>query len=293
MIFFKLFLFLVVWTKHSSQWDYLLKDGVCTLSNIWSFGEQWILQHSNINVYAVDQVRFESAAMHIYTAELCKTFPFLKRLYAERLSITQIQNFALHECKLLTDVSFRVNELESVAENLFQGSPNLQFISFEDNRLKSINAKAFLPVTHLQALHLGGNHLAELPINHFPIMQHLTYLSIHSNILTDLDEQNLVHRLPELKQIYIQDNFFDCDRLSIIITVLVEMKVELIKWKSTKNSLNANFSEIEGIQCVVNPSVEILVRKPINHSMIIGVGVLLILLNLLPVIGYIIWKKFY
>lgn len=65
-----------------------------------------------------------------------------------------------------------------------------------------------------------------------------------------------------------------------------------MKWKNGTKSVNPNLGKIEGVECVSELSIEP-TDNSVNLLMIIGVGVLLLLLNLLPVIGYIIWKKFY
>lgn len=223
---------------------------------------------------------------------MCEAFPNFENLLAEQLSMIRIENLALHNCKQLTYASFWNNELESLNKNLFEGSPKLQFIIFQENRLKMIDVNMFLPVPNLKGLYLGDNHLTELPIQDFPTLRNLNHLSIDFNNLTDLDEQSLVLKSPKLQEIHLQGNGFDCDRLRIIIDVLRDNNIEPATVKDAPASPNANSSHIEGVECVTKAAVKFSVEKSVNHLMIIGVGVLLLLLNLLTVIGYVIWRKF-
>lgn len=213
--------------------------------------------------------------MPTLTNELCNTFLYLQKLYADQLSMESIDNYALQKCKNLTYVSFGNNKLTNLESNIFEGSPNLDYISFEGNRLKTIDVSMFNPVKQLKELHLGENFLTEFPIQKFAKLANLTDLSIHSNNLSDLDEQGLVDKFPKLKKIYLQGNLFECDRLKIIIDALRKNNVEL-----------ADITTIESVACVAKS-----LEEPVNYLMIIGVGVLLILLNILPVVGYIIWRK--
>lgn len=149
MIRFKLFLFLLVWMKYPStyQWNHTLTPvGVCTFYNVRTSGSESTFNPSRID--AVTEVHFNSSLMHFFTDKLCKAFPNLENLLAERLSMIRIEKLALHECNQLTYVSFWKNKLESVDKNVFEGSPKLQFIIFQENRLKSIKADTFLQLFH-------------------------------------------------------------------------------------------------------------------------------------------------
>lgn len=255
---------------------------ILTKVNITQPGSKFYATKSN----NVDHVKFENSVVIYFSNEVCILFPNLSNLYAELLSMKEIEKYALQRCTKLTQVYFGKNHLETLDQNLFEGSPNLQYISFEQNRLKSINAKTFGPVKNLRELHLGKNLLAEFVMDNFPILQNLTHLSLHSNNLTDLDEQSFVQKFYNLQSIYLQNNLFVCDRLKVIISTLKSKGVTLEGLDEFQ--LPRSVASVENVRCVVKPK-----DTSINFSMIIGVGVLLILFDVLLVIGYFIWRKYF
>lgn len=277
------YMYIYLWIDHNPTWAYKcnLVNRVCTFSGKEP-SESSLYQASGKAQY-VEEIRFDDCVIHTLTEKLCETFPNIKKLEAEKLSMKTVQPNALHACKNLTKVSFWKNELETLDQNLLQGSSKLVYVSFQDNHLKSIDGQMFGAVKNLRELYLAGNFLTEFPIHTFTESKQLKILSIHSNKLTDLDEQSLINKLPNLKSIHLQGNLFDCNRLKIIIDAIKRNGVELEDLKDATTTLNVRLNMIDHVQCVVNP---------VDYSIIIGIGVLMILLNIVPVVGYIIWKQY-
>lgn len=198
----------------------------------------------------VEIVEFTDSVMPVLTDELCKVFPNLKELWADKLSMEQIAPNALHECKHLKYVSFWTNKLQTLDANIFEMSPKLETITFQLNYLNTIDGKLFKHTKNLQRLCLAENFLSKLPLDQFPILEKLESLFIHVNDLTDLDDLELIRKFRNLKEVYIHNNLFDCARLRIILDGLRRNNVEVKEWYKHVYTRNKNLTTIENVECV-------------------------------------------
>lgn len=159
----------------------------------------------NVNVTAVV---FLSSVMPTFTHEVCEAFPYLKYLNA----VKNITPNALKKCVNLIYVQFWYNQIETLDTNLFGGNPKLFQILFQFNLLKTIDGRMFEPVKELEVLSLSGNYLSDLRLNEFPKMVKLLELSLVLNDLRDLDVEELLQKFPNLSNIRLSNNLFDCSR---------------------------------------------------------------------------------
>lgn len=226
-----------------------LNGTLCTFSQVRTSKSDVFFNPSAEDNNAVKTVRFEDSVMPILTNELCKVFPNLKVLYVDQLLMEQIESNALHECKKLTSLSFFGNKLKNLDQNLFEGNPELTGLVISNNLLNTIDGKLFKHIKKLEWLYLSDNFLTEIPLDQFPRLENLEYLSI--NDVKDLDHQDLLQKLPNLKEIYMHNNVFDCDRLRIILDVLRKNKVQLKAVDKDRATRNTNLNTtIKNVECM-------------------------------------------
>lgn len=284
MIHLKFLIFLLLFAGYTYGSLCKLEGQICTFSGV-NTSESSL----NFNPFASDNktvdvewINFDKSKMHTFTEEPCKVFPNLHILKAENLAMEYIASNSLYECKNLIQVFFAHNKLEMVDNNLFKENLNLSIIDFQNNNLKSIDGRMFEPVKQLSSLSLSENFLTQLPLGQFPTLKKMFQLHIHTNDLTNLDEQVLLQKFPNLTIILMHNNLFECGRLRIIIDTLNKSGIKLGESRKHLRTHNTYLTTIDNVECVI--------KGQLSVTFIVGIGILLVLLNILPVIVYVIWK---
>lgn len=195
-------------------------------------------------------VEFTDSVMPVLTNELCKVFPNLKELWADKLSLERIQGDALLDCKKLKYISFWTNKLQGVVEHILVGNQELETVSFQGNYLMAVDGRMFTHNKKLRRLCLADNFLNTLALDNFPILEELEELFVHVNDLTDLDDRELIRKFRNLKDIYIHNNMFNCDLVPRIIDGLRRNNVKVKEWYKHAYTRNANLKKIDNVECV-------------------------------------------
>lgn len=222
----------------------------CTFSGVRTTEAAPLFHPYASDNYTVEIVEFTDSVIPVLTNELCKVFPNLKELWADKLSLEKIHPDALHDCEQLVYVSFWTNKLKGVDSHVFDENLELETISFQLNFLNDIDGKLFHHNKKLHRLCLAENSLVKLSLESFPILEHLEELFLQMNYLTDLDDQELMRKFKNLKDIYIQNNMFDCDRLQVILDGLHKDNVE-VKEVEHVNLRNTNLNHLDNVECVL------------------------------------------
>lgn len=244
----------------------------CTFSGIRTSATNMYFNASAVNITAVQTVRFADTVMPILTNELCKTFPNMKILRATNTSIEKIAPNALHACKALTEVSFFRNKLEKLDHNTFENNSELEYISIQENNFKSIDSMFYELPKKLKSLILAENYLTYFPIGEFPVVSTLERLDIYANQLTDLDEQEVLHKFPNLKKIFMHNNLFDCDRLRIILNAFRRRGVSVEEWFKHAVTRNTNLPKVGTVECLTLELRVKILMKGLNLSDVSNFG---------------------
>lgn len=250
MLHHKLLIILLFWINYNQALECVLIGKNCTFTGIRTSESAPHFHPFASDNHTVEIVEFTDSVMPVLTDELCKVFPNLRELWADKLSMEEITPNALHECKKLTYVSFWTNKLITLDPTIFNGNPELETVSFQLNYLDAIDGKMFKHNQNLQRLCLAENFLRKLPLDQFPILEKLKVLFIQVNDLTDLDELELTRRFRNLKEIYMHNNVFDCDRLRIIIDALRRNNIEVKEWFKHVYVRNTNLTTVDNVECV-------------------------------------------
>lgn len=227
-----------------------LSKSTCIFSGIRTNRSSLYFNPSAPENAMIKTIGFKDSVMPIFTDELCKAFPFIRTLFADDLSMEEVAPNALYACKNLLYVSFHSNKLLKLDPNTFDMNYNLENIILQNNSLTSIDGKMFQSVPNLKHLSVADNYLTDLPLKDFPKLERLTDLDIYVNDLRDLDDKELVQKFPNLKNIFMHNNVFDCNRLLIILLTLTEHKIVIKEWEREKSIRNTRLPRIANVECV-------------------------------------------
>lgn len=115
--------------------------------------------------------------IHILRKHALRGATNLECLNMESNDLETIEDDALHFPHLI-EVIFRSNKLKSLSEDVFQKTPNINFIDFGFNELIKIG-RAFYSCDSVQSLNLDGNPLDDVNLTALADMQSLTRLSLN------------------------------------------------------------------------------------------------------------------
>lgn len=170
-------------------------------------------------------VEFHNSQMHTLTDELCIAFPSLRILKLEHLAMHKIKELALALCKNLMNVSFYNNSLGVLDVPVFKSTQPMQYLTFTDNKLTKISPIILEGLNELTYFSVHYNFLIEFPVHKIRQLFRLNALLVSENNLTDLDEQELIYKFPNLTSIQVASNRFDCDRLKTMLGTFRRNKI--------------------------------------------------------------------
>lgn len=256
-----IFFSLLMHVSHTLAVPCVLYGKSCTFSGVRTSESDMYFHPSAASNNAVEKVEFNDSVIPILTNELCKAFPNLKELWMIDVSMKQILPKAFEQCKKLKVVGIIKNKLTELEPDMFKSNPLLEEFYFKSNLLKQIDGKMFQHVTSLTHLSISDNLLTEFPIHNFPKLPHLQVLYLYLNDLSDLDDAEFVRKFPNLTEVYLHNNLFDCDRLKVIVRTLNETGVAMKDWEKEKYTRNANLPKVENIECVQTLTNGVLTKK--------------------------------
>lgn len=112
------------------------------------------------------------------------------------------------------------NSIASLPGDLFQLTPNIDYLSIAFNELTTLDPNLFSPLVNLKKLHLGHNLLEQIPPKAFDDINFVTELLIDHNKLTFLPESSHKDTLPKLVKASIEGNPWQCPCLDLILGFL-------------------------------------------------------------------------
>lgn len=149
----------------------------------------------------------------IFSAEdICNTFPDLEKIDVGALAI------------------------EEVSKNAFSKCTHLRSISMYRNNITFLDIKLLWNVVDLEVLQLTGNQLTYIHPKVFKNLKRLRELYLRNNPLINLDADQMVKYMPNLKEIYLQDTDIACERMTDIIEAFEEIDA-IIKTDSLINRI--------------------------------------------------------
>uniref|UniRef100_A0A336LRK8 CSON002118 protein n=1 Tax=Culicoides sonorensis TaxID=179676 RepID=A0A336LRK8_CULSO len=230
--------------------DCELIGNLCTFTGVETTAEMQYFYPSATQKDDVERVQFKNSRIYNLTDELCQTFPNLSDIRIINVSLEVVAPNALHQCKNLRSLHISYNNLTKLTAKIFSENKELNSVILQHNQLKSIDGGIFDNLNSLRVLGLPENDLSEFPLYQFPVLENLEDLFIFENDLTDLDEQELLLKFPNLKNIYIHNNVFDCDRLQVIINAFKRRGIAIRHWENKNVLKNSGLQVIENVECM-------------------------------------------
>lgn len=188
----------------------------------------------------------------ILTNQFCAENENITIYYANRKGVEEVNVDAFSNCEKLREIFLQENSIKSLDAETFSGNTEIEAIYLDHNKLSTVEEGLFDNLTSLKRLTLASNHLSDFPSGLVHNLGRLEELYLHNNALNDLDETQLLQYLPNLREISLRNNNFNCERLEIILKNLRERNVTL-------NLLPRNFGEKlkpistrHGVECVEN-----------------------------------------
>lgn len=199
--------------KYTSCHVHLDNTG-CLLSDVFLTKENYHFTPfaDEVNSDQIKKVRILSGEVPKLGGCICNAFNNLDEINLYNLGLEEITEEAFRNCKELTSLVLTKNKLSQLEPNVFSVNTKLAELYVTDNQLDERVIDA-LPES-LKILQLGDNKLKSFTLN--KTLPNLRTLILTANELTDLDTGNLIQNLPELQNLFINDNDFKCDRLQQI-----------------------------------------------------------------------------
>ncbi|XP_022900270.2 leucine-rich repeat-containing protein 70-like [Onthophagus taurus] len=186
----------------------------------------------------------------------------LNLLYLNDNAISYLVQYNFKQLTSLVDLQLRNNNLTEIQTSSFNGLTNLKFLYLGRNHLKTIQPYGLIGLNSLLILDLIGNDFDEFNLDHFKNMYSLTTiwleknqiknltieknndfmlsmktLDIIDNQLKNFDYKLILKKMPNLQEVLIGGNQFDCE-------FFVEMK-EFFQNRNVSVCLNGKCNQLE------------------------------------------------
>ncbi|XP_043068433.1 uncharacterized protein 2mit [Drosophila bipectinata] len=134
------------------------------------------------------------------------SYPLLQYLDLSHSRIAQVEDDALGRLELLESLFLDHNLLMRVPSSL---PPSLEHLFLQHNQIMELPPQTFVGLVNLQTLDLSGNRLIFLPALSLP---KLLTLNLQSSGVESVS-QSIVHTLPQLRDLLLEDNPIRCSDL--------------------------------------------------------------------------------
>lgn len=186
----------------------VLRGTKCTLDNVNSdSGTRFVIRTSNSKDYSqqIQEVEFTNSNLYDTPSEIFTTFPYLKRVTANKCGIVDIHKNNFHYAINLNELRMRGNKLVKLPNSAFSSATLLQTLDLSGNQINDIESSAFMGLENLEFLALSDNLITTLEENLFQSFKSLLSIRLDSNKL-QLIEENLFANALNLTEIRLDSN---------------------------------------------------------------------------------------
>lgn len=215
-----------------------LNCNILTTENVTEYlskGSHWPFMFRNfteiepnaLEMVDSDELNFSYNKLKYLPANLFSHNVKFNRLYFVNNLISGIHPLALQKLENLTDLNLANNKLVSLEDDVLQMSSKLQRLWLNGNQIATIGPNAFLHSTALRELYIGNNRLTEFNLNLLSSTKVLEKLYLKNNELRGFDYHNLKKSVPDLKEIALTGNYFECSFADNMLAYLKRKRIQL------------------------------------------------------------------
>lgn len=195
-------------------------ENSCTFSSVTTTKSSPSFQPTSAHRSTAVTVSVVQSSIHILTNDICNNFPKIEALKIDRSNLKYIAKDALTNCVRLKIISFYTNLLVQVDKVTFAGNPELTAIYFQRNQFRNIDMKMFSSLQKLEILNLSNNFLVFIDFMQIAVLPKVHTLELYGNNMVRIDETEMVKKFPSLKEVNLERNVFDCNRMEEITATL-------------------------------------------------------------------------
>lgn len=219
-----------------------ISDDICILQNLHlTASDKNFRLDPNKAITEINDVWIRTSKIEVLTDAFCQTLPYVKVFDGSKIGVSFVEENAFAKCTKLETIDLSMNALTSlppktffwngelkylylwnnklteINENFFNYNLKLIKIALNGNVLKTLSANLFKDLVDLKTLWLQGNQICDLSfLEELPTMKSLTEIRLDFNKLADIDLPMLYKKLPNLKEINLNENQFWCGRVTKI-----------------------------------------------------------------------------
>lgn len=173
----------------------------------------------------VEKVKFQNSRLHTFTNKICERFSNLEELDLKGVLLRKIDSDAFDQCLKLKQLDLSGNHLTEIDTNRFKNNQNLESIDLHGNYLKEMDLSILIGLTSLVFLDVSRNRLQTFSVYKSPKLSLLRELGLQNNELTELNEQTIVQKFPNLETLGIRGNLLQCKRVEEMIQLFEEYDI--------------------------------------------------------------------
>uniref|UniRef100_A0A336M474 CSON009498 protein n=1 Tax=Culicoides sonorensis TaxID=179676 RepID=A0A336M474_CULSO len=133
-------------------------------------------------------------------------------------------------------------------ENLFANNHKLESINLRGNYLSKLDLSVLNGLSSLMVLDLSKNRLQSLSVYKSPKIETLRELLVQDNQLTELNENMIVKKYPNLERMLIQRNSLQCERVEEMSQLFEEYEISM--QEDEKNGQGRNQNIVGDVSCL-------------------------------------------
>lgn len=203
-------------------------DHWCVLEKINLTKQSYNFQALAADALAIKDVQLQCTSLPVLSASICNQFPMVEGFWAINCGIETVLDDAFENCSKLQVVSLHDNRITKLPETLFSANPDLEHLYISKNHLTTLPDRLLSNLKKLRRLDMDHNHLTEFDAAILlRDLGNLEYFEIFSNRLLDLNATAVIQLVPRLKEIWIGDNDFTCERLSELLNEFTEHRIQV------------------------------------------------------------------
>lgn len=178
---------------------------------------EWEVDDWDIN--GVTHVKFENCQITVVTNNVCNAFKKLEYYALNEQKVQIVLEDAFHACERLIELYLCQNQIKKIHPNTFLNNKHLKILYLFENEISEIG-KVFDKLTDLRYLTLGINNLTEISADVVKHNKDLNTFLLYSNELSDVPVENIVKKLPLLRNFDFSYNELSCVRVVEIVKIL-------------------------------------------------------------------------